>query len=86
MHESSLVRGLVRQIEEIARQHGRRKVTCVRLKLGPLAHVDADHLRHHFCEAARGTCAESAQLEIETTEAWHELSLESLDLAEEQTP
>jgi hydrogenase nickel incorporation protein HypA/HybF len=80
MHEMSLLRGLLRQIEEIAGHNQARRVSVVRLKLGPLAHIEPDHLREHFVEAARGTTAESARLEIETTEELHELSLESIDV------
>jgi Zn finger protein HypA/HybF involved in hydrogenase expression len=53
------------------------------LKLGPLAHIEPDHLREHFVEAARGTLADSARLEIETTDDLHELTLESLDVSGE---
>jgi hydrogenase nickel incorporation protein HypA/HybF len=81
MHEMSLLRGLLHQIEELARRNGSNRVTVVRLKLGPLAHIEPDHLREHFVEAARGTVAESARLDIETTEELHELTLESIDIA-----
>jgi hypothetical protein len=68
------------QIEATARRHGTARVTVVRLKLGPLAHIDPDHLRAHFVTAARGTIVEDAQLDIQTTDELHELTLESLDL------
>jgi hydrogenase nickel incorporation protein HypA/HybF len=80
MHEMSLLRGLLNQIEELARQNRATRVRVVRLKLGPLAHIEPDHLREHFVEAARGTVADGARLDIETTEELHELSLESLDV------
>ncbi len=80
MHEMSLLRGLFSQIERIAREHGAERVGVVRLRLGPLAHIEPDHLREHFVSAARGTPAEGARLDIETTEEFHELSLESVDL------
>jgi hydrogenase nickel incorporation protein HypA/HybF len=80
MHEMSLLRGLIRQIETIAGSHGSRRVRVVRLKLGPLAHIEPDHLREHFLAAARGTVAEAARLDIETTEELHDLSLESIDI------
>ncbi|MFN4259123.1 MAG: hydrogenase maturation nickel metallochaperone HypA [Gemmataceae bacterium] len=83
MHEMSLLQGLLRQIETLARQNGAERVTVVRLKLGPLAHIEPDHLRHHFIAAARGTLAESARLDIETTEELHELTLESIDIESE---
>ncbi len=80
MHEMSLLRGLMAQISEAARLNGGNRVSVVRLKLGPLAHIEPDHLREHFEEAARGTVADSARLEIQTTDELHELTLESLDL------
>lgn len=80
MHEMSLLRGLLQQIEALARRNGAGRVTVVRLKLGPLAHIEPDHLRQHFAEAARGTVAEAARLDIETTEELHELTLESIDI------
>ena len=80
MHEMSLVRGLLRQIEDLAGRNQARRVSVVRLKLGPLAHIEPEHLREHFVDAARGTPAESARLEIETTEELHDLSLESIDV------
>jgi Zn finger protein HypA/HybF involved in hydrogenase expression len=55
-------------------------VTVVRLKLGPLAHIEPDHLREHFRDAVRGTRAEGARLEIAVTDELHELTLESIDV------
>src|SRR5437764_1055394 len=80
MHEMSLLRGLLAQIEATARNRGAKRVSVVRLKLGPLAHIEPDHLREHFVAAARGTIADSARLDIETTDDLHELTLESLDI------
>lgn len=80
MHEMSLLRGLVQQLETTARQHGGGRIRVVRLKLGPLAHIEPEHLREHFVAATHGTLAESATLEIETTNELHELTLESLDI------
>ncbi len=82
MHEQSLLRSLIHQIEAIARAHEAHRIRVVRLKIGPLAHVDAEHLREHFVAAAHGTVAENALLEIEITTALHELSLESVDVDE----
>ena len=80
MHEHSLLRGLMAQIDELARQNHGKRVRVVRLKLGPLAHIEPGHLREHFGESAKGTVAEGACLEIETTEDLHELTLESIDV------
>ena len=80
MHEMSLLRGLLAQIEAIARRNGADQVSVVRLKLGPLAHIEPGHLREHFTAAVRGTIVDSARLEIQTTEELHELTLESMDV------
>jgi len=85
----SLLRGLLRRIEAPARTKTEMsmppgRVTVLRLRLGPLAHIDSGHLREHFAEAARGTLAEAARLDIETTEELHELTLESIDIACDQ--
>jgi len=80
MHEISLLRGLIGQIEAIARENHATRVTVVRLKLGPIAQIEPDHLREHFTEATRGTIAEQARLEIATTDELHDLTLESIDV------
>ncbi len=81
MHELSLLRGLMRQIEDVARHNGGGCVSVVRLKLGPLAHNEPGHLREHFTDAAKGTLADGARLDIEVTDELHELTLESIDIA-----
>jgi hydrogenase nickel incorporation protein HypA/HybF len=80
MHEISVVRGLLQQIDALARRNSAERVTVVRLKLGPLAHIESEHLREHFAEMARDTLAATARLEIETTAELHELTLESIDV------
>lgn len=65
MHEFSLINSLMRKIGDIARQNGAAKVSGVKVKLGALAHISADHFREHFEHAAAGTVAEGARLEIE---------------------
>jgi hydrogenase nickel incorporation protein HypA/HybF len=64
MHEFSLIASLLNKIEAIAREQQATKVTGVRVRLGALAHISADHLREHFEQGARGTIAEGARLDI----------------------
>jgi tRNA pseudouridine13 synthase len=80
MHETHLLRGLMAQVARIAREQNSDRVRVVRLKVGPLAHIDPEHLHEHFVTAARGTVAEHARLEIESTDELHDLSLESIDV------
>jgi hydrogenase nickel incorporation protein HypA/HybF len=65
MHEHSLVAGLIGTIESIANEHGGKKVAGVRIRLGALSQMSGSHFRGHFLDAARGTAAEGADLEIE---------------------
>jgi hydrogenase nickel incorporation protein HypA/HybF len=65
VHEFSLINDLIRKIELIAREQGAQRVAGLRVKLGALSHVSADHFREHFEAAATGTIAEGARLEIE---------------------
>ena len=65
MHERSLVADLMRKIAAIAREESARKVISVKVQLGALCHLSAPHLREHFAQAACGTIAEGARLDIE---------------------
>ena len=76
----SMLRGLIKQVLAIAKQHNARHIISVRLKVGPLAHIEPDHLREHFHDAALGTIIEGAKLLIETTDELHDLTLESVEL------
>jgi hydrogenase nickel incorporation protein HypA/HybF len=65
MHELSLIADLLRKIETIAREQQADKVIAVKVSIGALAHISAEHLLEHFVEAARDTIAEGARLETE---------------------
>lgn len=64
MHERSLMTDLMRKIDAIVREHRAGRVVGVRVQLGALSHMSADHFTEHFVEAARGTPAEGARLDI----------------------
>ena len=65
MHEFYLIEGLIRKIQTIAQEQQADKVTLVKVKLGALAHISADHFREHFIHAVRNTVAEGANLDVE---------------------
>ncbi|HEV2350117.1 MAG TPA: hydrogenase maturation nickel metallochaperone HypA [Terriglobia bacterium] len=65
MHESSLMAGLMRQVDSIARSQKATKVVGVKVKLGALSHMSPEHFQEHFDVASRGTLAEGAALSIE---------------------
>ena len=63
MHEASLMAGLMRQIDEVARRQNATQVVAVSVWLGALSHMSADHFAEHFALAAKGTVAEGARLD-----------------------
>ena len=65
MHESSLLRGVLQKIQELATANNAKRVVQVKLRLGELNAISADHLREHFVLAAAGTVAEGADVVIE---------------------
>lgn len=66
MHELSLCRALLNLVEPIARQHG-APVTRVVLRIGPLSGAEPELLLRAFPQAAAGTCAEGAVLDLQST-------------------
>ena len=64
MHEASLMAALLRQITAIAQAQQAGKVVAVHVRLGALCHISPQHLRLHFAQAATGTVAEAARLDI----------------------
>lgn len=68
MHEASLIRGLMRKIIELAIAEDAKQVTQVRVWLGAMSHMSADHFREHFKEASRGTIAAGAGLVVDVSD------------------
>lgn len=86
MHEFSLMADLMRKIEQVAADNGAKQVTRVRVWLGALSHITPEHFREHFEDGIRGTVAEGAQLEVETSDdeadpEAQQIVLRSLDVA-----
>ena len=65
MHESGLMRGVVRQLNELAQSHGCKSITAVKLSIRDNEGSSADHFAEHFRAASAGSCAQDAQLDIE---------------------
>ena len=66
MHEASLMKDLVGKILSVAGQES-GNVLGVSVWLGALSHMSPDHFRDHYEQAAAGTIAEGAKLDIETS-------------------
>ena len=67
MHEQSLMTDLMNKISAIGQKSEAKSIVGVKVKLGALAHISADHFREHFVLAAKGSLAEEAQLDIEVS-------------------
>ena len=85
MHEAHLINDLIHRIEEVARTEKARRVTGVAVWLGALSHMSEEHFIEHFEQAAAGTIAEGARLEITMSDdAQHahaqDLRLESVEV------
>jgi hydrogenase nickel incorporation protein HypA/HybF len=88
MHEFSLITDLMRKITDIAREQGADRISGVKVRLGALAHISREHFREHFEQAAVGTPAEGARLEIdistdESDPCAQDILLQSVDVEEE---
>jgi len=87
VHESSLINGLIRQVETVARQNNARSVQAVKVRLGALSQISADHFREHFVQASAGTMAQDARLDIDESSDLHdphacEILIESVEVTE----
>lgn len=72
MHETGIVRDLVKRVEAVARDAGARRVRRVSVWLGALSQFSEAHFREHFDDEVRGTPVQGAELEVETSDdVWH---------------
>ena len=64
MHEASLMAGIMSRIQAIAEAEGAARVVGVKVWCGALSHMSRDHFAAHFKQAAAGTIAEGAALNV----------------------
>jgi len=64
MHEASLMKNLMHQLEDIAKAENAKRVTGVSVWLGALSHMSAAHFAEHFEESSAGTIAEGAEVDV----------------------
>lgn len=68
MHETALVRDVVRRIADLAHATSAHRVTGAKVWLGALSHLSAEHFREHFAIEAQGSIAAGATLVIEVSD------------------
>ena len=83
MHELAIAEGMLEIVEAAAKRNDARRVGAIRLEIGALSCVDPAALRFCFDAVTRGSIAEGAQLEIDTTAgvAWCLTCSEAVPLA-----
>jgi hydrogenase nickel incorporation protein HypA/HybF len=64
MHEFSVVRGLLNQVDHIAEQQRAKQITAVRVSVGEFSGVDADLLQFAFEQLAPNSSARGASLAV----------------------
>lgn len=64
MHELGIMTGVLRAVEESAKQAGSEKVLKISLSVGVMTEAIEDALRFAFEALSEGTMCESAELEI----------------------
>lgn len=85
MHEASLMKNLMRQIETIAVEEKATKITAVKVWCGAFSHMTATHFAEHFNQAAAGSIAEGAALDVTisddiTDDRAQDILIESIDV------
>ncbi|MDX3966861.1 MAG: hydrogenase/urease maturation nickel metallochaperone HypA [Bradyrhizobium sp.] len=76
---------LMRRLDEVAKAERARRVVGLSVWLGALSHISAEHLAEHFEQAAAGTIAEGARLDVTVSDDLHdadaqEIVLESVEV------
>jgi hydrogenase nickel incorporation protein HypA/HybF len=72
MHDTAVMRDLMREILRAAEAEHARAVTGVSVWLGALSHMTPGHFAEHFEQAAAGTIAEGAKIETTTSADVHD--------------
>ena len=80
MHEASLMAALIRQIESVAAAEGAARVIGVSVWVGALSHLSEDHFAEHFAQAAAGTIAEGAHLDVTISGDMHDADAQDIRL------
>jgi len=80
VHEASLMTGLMRRIDAVAKADGARRVTAVSVWIGALCHMSADHFAEHFEQASEGTIANGARLDVTVSDDTHDANAQDIVL------
>jgi hydrogenase nickel incorporation protein HypA/HybF len=67
MHEESLIRSLLKQVEELANSHQAVSVSCIEVEVGPLSGVEPELLRSAFSRLQPSVFRQPAELCVHET-------------------
>lgn len=65
MHEHSLIKNLIEKAKDIALKQRGGKILSLKIRLGALSHISADHFKEHFNNETPGTVLDGATLVVE---------------------
>lgn len=71
MHEASLMRDLMRRIDQVANTEHAARVVGVSVWIGALSHMSAEHFAEHFVQSAADTISAGARLTLTVSEDEH---------------
>lgn len=85
MHEHSLIKNLISKVTEIAGTEPEGRVLSIKVRLGAMSHISAEHFREHFDNETQGTILDGVGLEVEEMTDMddplaQEIILESVDI------
>jgi hydrogenase nickel incorporation protein HypA/HybF len=80
VHEASLISGLMRRIDAIAKADGANRVVGISVWIGALCHMSADHFAEHFEHASTSTIAEGARLDVTLSDDTHDKNAQDIVL------
>lgn len=80
MHEASLIAGLMRRIDTVAKADGARRIVGVSVWIGALCHMSAEHFAEHFERASDGTIAAGARLDVTVSDDEHDMNAQDIVL------
>jgi hydrogenase nickel incorporation protein HypA/HybF len=65
MHERSLVRALLRQVQNLAAEHATSRVRQIRVRIGEFAGIEPDLLRSAYDDLVQNTEFHEAELKVD---------------------
>ena len=64
MHETSLIKNMLKVVEEVQRQHDSKDIERLTVEISEFAGMTEEHFRQHFVEETKNTPWQDVELEI----------------------